>query len=718
MKELSSQSWTYGVFYTVSIVFTITAICFAGYSHGSEKANTPVPPYAYPQPTQNQWQQTTAPMQPRPATMPNVVNSAYPTPAPQPQAAPAAPAPVQPTQPAPVKTTPPPAKKAPTQATPKKTTPPKTTSPAKSTSTSKTTTTAPKSASTTTKKSEPTKTTTTNSKPTVMASNTSTTTNSTATKTYTAEAAPVSQTTNVTKPNNTVQMDSYSNGEGTIDVDEGELQPAAPAPQVRPTQVESNMQRQAESSTKASIPNVDSSQLGWNGPLGFSTQYDNELGFIGDLKYNTGILADAFAGALELQGGERIARANATLGYAINPNNHVKLSVERLDEDLDFDFVDGTERHWDGQNAIGGAYEYVIPKGWLNALEVGGYHTHSFSKNLSDAVTVDDLGVPSIASRRIAGANSDNGSVSAAMRLWPMSRLKAGVDYDKVNYDTKYVDDDTVNTKGFGGHANLEQVVSDRTKVVVGGEVRKPFNDFDGEIDYLIPSAPNRRMEVGLTSNYTHSKTTTNDYFTNGVTFRMSMGVPTANPNNGSYKDFAAPQIMDIGTWVGEPAVRMPEVLAIADGTGYSTAPGYGYCPPASSLQWDASTNTYVTQDGQWRSNPVHNSDFPLGPPVENKAGDLFFTKAKIGYYALHPTADGVSCEYEVPHNGSNIIAVTNTPYSGQTMSIVGSNWEDFGGGLSICAQDINPTPSHNPQLCPFKTANAFTPTADQVGLK
>jgi hypothetical protein len=423
-----------------------------------------------------------------------------------------------------------------------------------------------------------------------------------------------------------------------------------------------------------------------HGPLTITNLYDNDLGYIFDAKFNSGIINNT-ATAIELTGGPRNFRANLTFGLNMTENSMIKVTGERLDQKQEFDFITGDTREWVGQNAFGGAYQYYFSGRAFEAIELGGYYTHSGNKNLSDATYIEPItNIPYVEERRIAGARSSNGNASLLFHFWPNSHVTAGADYDKVNYDTKYTTADE-DVEGLGGHIRLEQILTRQLRFDVKAEVREPYNQYGAELGWLVPTSSDKQLELGLTSNYVHGKTTGNDYFTNGISLSLLWGVPSDETQRPSYHTFHSVRKPNLASWVGTPAVRMPEVLAIADSGGLTVASGVGFCPVVGDVVHEGTD--YHSADGSWTL-----AEAPFNPALDPKK----FLYARI-------EADNtVYCHYRVGMLGDEI-SLANSDYS-YVSPITNKYWGSGGPGVQQCygniAGDGTNSPT-NPNNCPFQ---------------
>ncbi len=312
--------------------------------------------------------------------------------------------------------------------------------------------------------------------------------------------------------------------------------------------------------TAASHNNVFQSPLFSIGAYG-----DKTLGFIAEVRLASYIGdSQRYAGALEINAGPKIFRANATYGFDTTDNQRLKLTFDRLQQKLDFDFVTGTTSTWVGQNAIGAAYAFLFDNPYIESFDVGGYYAHSSSKTLSeqDIVFDPDLTIETADYRRIAGADAGNVHADIVLRLWPYSRLRGGIDYDSVKFDTKNRHGKDIN--GAGGHVQLEQRLLPQLKAKFRTRLQQTQREYMGSVGWLLPSPKGMQLELEAITDYVDSRATAHDFFTSGGRLNISL-----SPSTGVYSDFARQQQQNLLSWTQEPAVRMTEVLAIADGNAF-----------------------------------------------------------------------------------------------------------------------------------------------------
>ena len=213
---------------------------------------------------------------------------------------------------------------------------------------------------------------------------------------------------------------------------------------------------------------LSNTDLGLYGPISFSTTYSQIYGVIFSGQY-TQALGDQNALSFLADGSKKEGRANLTWGYAMTPHQRIKLTGEYLAQDLDFNYYSGDVNKWENQAAYGATYEYIIAHHFLNDINFNTFYSHTRSEDLSDA---DYDGATNL--RRIAGGTDK--SASAGVDVLPTQNTLVGLqlNYDNVIYDTHYQNNQ--NTTGFGATINLQQLITQRTKLQLLAADRNPIN--------------------------------------------------------------------------------------------------------------------------------------------------------------------------------------------------------------------------------------------------
>ena len=399
------------------------------------------------------------------------------------------------------------------------------------------------------------------------------------------------------------------------------------------------------------------------GSVGVGEYYDTTLGSITKVTASSYLGNDHNAGAIEVNGGPRIARLNLTYGLSFTDHQRVKLSAEYLEERLNYDFASGTSGHWDGQSAIGGGYDYLVNNHYLQSAGIAGYFAHANSRDLSDASFTQN-GQQFTENRRIAGANTGNVHFDIAGHLWPYSRVSGGADYDTVHFNTRYNNNDQ-NVHGFGGHAKVEQRLWPSVKVVAEGHWQQVDNDYLVGVNWLMPSPSGVQFELEGTTDYYDSLATNRHFYTNGVRLNANFGVPE-DQQKTVYSDLSqAGSSENLLDWTRTPAVRMTEVLAVADSrVNGSLVQAVISCPDPGTI---SCTGSSCTLPSGWTA---------VQTGVNEGDNAISFSQA-----FFNTSSPDRGCTYERGGLNNNEVIITNSNLG----NIAGDNWVTSNPTMFVC---------------------------------
>ena len=296
---------------------------------------------------------------------------------------------------------------------------------------------------------------------------------------------------------------------------------------------------------------------------GVSTNNNNFLGGIvrgqvtKDFHYNT-------AATVGLEAGPRDYRATGTFGWQADPRQRVKFTGEYLTQDIDYNFYSGVSRQWVQQGAVGLAYQYALNDKFENYLSLSGFYSHAPSKNLSTktgSFTTSSSTLTNWADmRRIAGSNAGGLSPSITTHLWEGSEATVGINWDDVVYDNR--NQPQKKAQGFGASASVSQLLlvrGENFKASASAAARAPFDHYQAEVDWIKPY-PTSSLLVGVFGGYVIGKFTLPNTSIVGLNVAYTMDTPA--PHNAPAQQANAQTFL---SWMGEAAVRMPQVLAIVD---------------------------------------------------------------------------------------------------------------------------------------------------------
>lgn len=455
--------------------------------------------------------------------------------------------------------------------------------------------------------------------------------------------------------------------------------------------------------------NADNSEEGVknNRPVNLSIDQDSLLGVVGDLKTLLDFNAE-HAGAVELAAGPKVLRGNATYAFALDDKNRIKFTGEYLDENLDFDFYTGDTRQWVNQAAVGTAYQYWLDGNTFKDFQMGAYYSHAGNKNLSDKIIDLGNGTTLVDQRRIAGGTDWNGTLETGLRLWPHSFVTTGADYDRVRYDTHYdIHHDGGDAQGFGGHANLQQLLTSSTQLELQSTVTQLANVFGSGLDWIWTTRNTTAWKMGLNSSYTTDHTTERNFWINSINLNIVWDEPHPQGSVAGYSD---PNVSaeNLLTWAATPAVRMPDVLAISDerirttGSNYHFEPITATCPAVTDIKYDSSNSTYSAPGG-WGQIYPYPSNLSDG-----STNDLAFSSAGIMTGNIGP----VQCQYNLKVKEKFILA--NSTYN--KVQPMGSYWTPGSPGAWPSGSSQQPAVGciGLPDTCPFETVDPNTVISNQ----
>jgi hypothetical protein len=273
----------------------------------------------------------------------------------------------------------------------------------------------------------------------------------------------------------------------------------------------------------------------------------------------TDTFTDTSAYSIAGEVGVKNYRVSGTLGWQLEAAQRLKITAEYLAQKITYNFFVGDSQQWVNQGALGAQYEYAfLDYPMQPQLDLTGYYSHAPSKSLNTTTG------------RIAGSKA--GGLAPGISIHPWLGGKAGVDlnYDKVSYD--YHGTTSKDANGFGGTARFDQTFTQNMGIGLVAGFRQPFNNYQANINW---SADNAMGEWiwGLGTEYTVGKNSLPSSYNvvASLNFLTDRDVATSagtrkNNVKGDYKDEGLPPVNnELKHWVAEPAVRMPQVLAIAE---------------------------------------------------------------------------------------------------------------------------------------------------------
>lgn len=356
-----------------------------------------------------------------------------------------------------------------------------------------------------------------------------------------------------------------------------------------------NNQRLFEFSPKnTALPSnlsLSTQQLGWRGPFNIGVDYSDLTGLYLNSqlikKFNENI-------AIGLIGeyGEGQYRANGTIGFKLGRDSLLKLSIERFNQNLPFNFFTGPIDERISQDAAGLRYEKVFEgRSWIRALGFGGYYAKAYNANLDPIYFISDgancagspVGYICVDERHIAGGESLGGDFSIKTLPSSTTLLEGHVNYDQVRYNTIYTADSIYDTQGFGGGVNLEQILSSRLKFRAGAEYRSIYSSVEVALSWMLPIITGLDSEIIFLAQRVWSSNPTPD---NNI-IGLKINFFSNNRIGPICKDYQINKnnfLTDLESWVSQPAVKMKQVMAIAEEYIHLLGPGIEQITPPIGL--------------------------------------------------------------------------------------------------------------------------------------
>lgn len=273
-----------------------------------------------------------------------------------------------------------------------------------------------------------------------------------------------------------------------------------------------------------------------------------------DYPYHT-----ALSGGIDA--GYRDFRASGTVGWEATANQRVKVTGEYLTQNIDYNFYSGVTRRWVQQAAAGLEYQYAFNDRCQNFLSLSGWYSHapSISLGTRNGTFINSSGqlVAWTDVRRIAGSDAGGVSPGITTHLWLGNEASLALNWDDVVYDNAL--QPQKKAQGFGGTAKMSQLfhigVQD-FKIGASVAARTPFNYYEANLDWIKPFA-NSNLVLGLFGNYTQGKFSLPNTSLVGVNVAYAIDTPAPRAQAQTTQTFLE--------WTSIPAVKMPQVLAIAD---------------------------------------------------------------------------------------------------------------------------------------------------------
>lgn len=297
-------------------------------------------------------------------------------------------------------------------------------------------------------------------------------------------------------------------------------------------------------------------------------------------------------------------RVGGTVGWRATDKQWLKVSAEYLLQRITYPFFFGNQDEWVQQGAIGAFYQYHFFNAcWDPTVDIRAWYSHAPSKSLNTkhGFFTNAAGiVQSFADhRRIAGSNA--GGITPGITFHPWGGTVFGLDlnWDDVQYDKNHSPQE--DAKGFGGTARLSQVITDDILLDLSAAIRQPFNNYAASINWVNVSFFGK-WSLGLIGDYTAGKHTLPSTWDVGINANYFVD----HACDSACMRRAAAQFANLNcadnflAWTSDPAVYLPQVLAIPDEDVVIPDPQCSATPPTviGTIADAVVGATPVTRDG------------------------------------------------------------------------------------------------------------------------
>lgn len=329
---------------------------------------------------------------------------------------------------------------------------------------------------------------------------------------------------------------------------------------------------------------LSNQMLGLSGPLNLGINYSNLTGTYVNSQYVTTLGERAAFGALAEYGSGQY-RLNGTLGYSLAPMSQIKASIERFGQRLPFHFDSGDIDARIHQDAYGARFQQLFDIPVLQGVNAGGYWAKADNKQLNPIIFTSNglncanfaAGLQCINYRHIAGATSKGLDVGLDLIPTPLTLVSGSVYYDEVHYNTVLTPFSTQNRSGLGAGVKINQLLNER--FVVNGEAitRELYDSYQAGISWL-PKTDKVGVELSLNGQHIVSRNATPD---NSIISLQLNLLPQSDKLYQRYNK-APGHLNELAQWIATPAVRMSQVLAVAEQITQLLAPSIRSVTPNS----------------------------------------------------------------------------------------------------------------------------------------
>ncbi|MBA4697230.1 MAG: IPT/TIG domain-containing protein [Legionella sp.] len=312
---------------------------------------------------------------------------------------------------------------------------------------------------------------------------------------------------------------------------------------------------------------LSSTQLGVNGPLAGGVTYSDLTGLYFNAQYLKKI-SDSLGINILGEYGSKQYRINGTLGVLLAARTFLKVTAEQLGQQLPFSFTAGNIDERVKQNAFGARLQRDFD---FTNLSVGGYGARAPNKRLDPISFISNgqncngygPGYVCIDDRNIAGASSAGGDLGAGIFAGLNTYFEGRVYYDRVRYNTIFTPTSIYNKNGYGGGIYGQHLLAPNLKLSGFAELRKIYDTYNLAVAWMptLISAAGTEFSLMLQRVVSHNPTPNND----SIGLKVTLFADRPNYQAPMYGLNGMPIVDNIASWVSQPAVKMNQVLAIAE---------------------------------------------------------------------------------------------------------------------------------------------------------
>ena len=299
------------------------------------------------------------------------------------------------------------------------------------------------------------------------------------------------------------------------------------------------------------------------GPLQFTVEYSEQLGFFFDPKYINAIGPND-ALSVEFGFGGSVFRGAFSWGHALSEDMFFKVSAEYFAQEHDYEFVSGDDTEWIGQAGFGADLRMKV-HGYTGFQ---GYHL-GIQYTTAEHVTLDDVIIPiggGTNKRAVAGGTDYGATAGVVVSPWRDATFDLDAHYDDVEWKFDFDNDKKIS--GFGASITYRQLIGGKWMVYARATDRQPYYEYLGGLRYLTDLGPGTRLELGGHYRFSGGEVPEERESRYGLSIFYTWGGNRYTSARPDYRgDVAYDVTRELIDYTNEPAVRPPQVLAMPDET-------------------------------------------------------------------------------------------------------------------------------------------------------